>query len=103
MAWRLRAGIALASAAGLAAMIAVSLLRSPLSPEDALTEMPVAEATPTDLRVPGLPEMPQLADALDGDLVEESFALPGLPAFPSIDDALSAGEGASDEDAEEAL
>src|SRR5688500_13430456 len=104
-AWRLRAGIALASAAGLAAMAAIALMRPPAregSDREPMTDM-VAEAQVTDLTIPALPEMPFALTAYDSSSPEANFALPGLPAFPSMDEALSATDSESEEETGEAL
>ena len=90
-AWWIRASVAIASAAGLAAMIAITLLKQ--SPNDVGTgENPIAiaEVEPLDLSVPGLPEMPQSGGENEQEAAEVSFALPGMPTMPSLNDLLSA-------------
>lgn len=97
-AWWIRASVALASAAGLAAMIAVTLLKySPDVGQRDPGPLAIAEDEPMDLSIPGMPEMPQVASIEHFDETPEetavvSFALPGLPIMPSLSDALSAGE-----------
>lgn len=105
IAWRLRAGIALASAAGLAAMIAITMSRPPIADEGGAAPLPapVAQMRATDLSIPGLPEMPAVSSLAFTNDDAISFTLPGMPAMPSIEDALSAAQGENEEMLEEAL